>query len=107
MRPLIISCGLALSELHFPQPLGFVSAGHAYLLVTGRIDAWPRYWDLNDADRQRLADLLSHRGDDLASEEGFNRALSTFAQAAELDGYNAPRGRRHYVGPRDAASRSC
>jgi hypothetical protein len=86
-RPLIISCALALAELHFPQRDGAASPGHAHLLLTGRIDAWPGYWDLYNDDRQRLAGLLSHRGDDLASEEGFSRALRSCADAGDLDGY--------------------
>ena len=86
-RPLIISCALALAELYFPQRDSAASPGHAHLLLTGRIDAWPGYWNLRDDDRQRLADLLSHRSDDLASEEGFSRALRSCVEAGELDGY--------------------
>lgn len=91
VRPLVIACALALAETYFPKHAGDISGTHAQFLVTGRIDAWPGYWLLAEEDRQRVASLLGHRPDELASEELFARALSKLLAEGALDGYRASR----------------
>lgn len=87
-----ISCALALSEAFFPQPDGTVSEAHAHLLLTGRIDAWPGYWELDEDDRQRVCALLRHRPDELASGEFFASALRRAAESGCLAGYHGQAG---------------
>jgi hypothetical protein len=82
-RPLVISCAFALAEAFFSA----CAARYAQLLLTGRIDVWPGYWDLDESDRQRLCDLLRQRGDDLSSEEVFAKAVRTLGAQDALDGY--------------------
>jgi hypothetical protein len=88
VRPLVVSCSLALAEAYFPRSDGMVSTDHAQLLLSGRIDTWPGYWGLADPDRQRVTDLLRHRPDELASAEAFGKALRTLTAARRLDGYH-------------------
>ncbi|MGN9846928.1 hypothetical protein ACTMTI_53455 [Nonomuraea sp. H19] len=82
-RPLVISCAFALAEAYF----GVCDTDHAQLLLTGRIDMWSGYWQLDEDDRRRVGDLLRHRGDDLASLEVFNKAVRELGSAGELEGY--------------------
>jgi len=82
-RPQVISCAFALAEAFF----GVCDIDHAQLLLTGRIDAWPEYWDLGEEDRARVCALLRHRGDDLASLEVFAKAVSELGGTTKLNGY--------------------
>jgi len=72
-----------LAEVFF----GICDVEHAQLLLTGRIDAWPEYWELAEPDRGRICALLRHRGDDLSSLEVFAKAVRELSAANELDGY--------------------
>lgn len=103
-RPLVVSCAFALSEAYF----GSCAPALAQLLLTGRVDIWSAYWGLDELDRQRVGDLLRHRGDDLASIEVFNKAVRELGGAGELEGYRlveATVSAIHGLPPRDHADR--
>ena len=87
-RPQVISCAFALAETFF----GVCDIEHAQLLLTGRIDAWPEYWDLTDQERAKVCALLRHRGDDLSSLEVFAKAVRELGAEHELDGYRVDGG---------------
>ncbi|GAA0950920.1 hypothetical protein [Nonomuraea longicatena] len=103
-RPLVVSCAFALAEAFFAD----CTAMRAQLLLTGRIDVWSGYRQLNEEDRERLSTLLRHRGDDLASLEVFAKALRELGSTDELDGYRYAGGSVipiHGLRPRDHADR--
>mgnify|MGYP001436631575 CR=1 FL=1 len=88
-EPLALACALALAEAYFPQPDGTVSASHAHLLLTGRIDAWPGYWSLAEEDKYRIGALLRLRPDELASEEYFKVILRAGFEKRSVPGYHS------------------
>jgi len=108
-EPLAIACALALAEALFPQRDGKVAHGHGHALLTGRIDAWPGYWELPEADKARITALLRLRPDELANEDFFAVALRRLCTAGRLPGYTGDPddGIRptHGLAPQDHADR--